>query len=192
MFKNGTIENVKMGKIFGIVCAVLFLPGFLIALPIVLYPDNITFRIIAFALYIGIFVSYVLFLIGILAIVKERADNVFVRDIKAFILLSIVVGLIVSVTGSFDNLISPGLLIAFDILNIVLIMGVGIVAIRLGKDFKRLEDSFGKIATSAAKWHKISGWLMATIILSIVGVFISLIADIYMWLILKRHLQKSS
>lgn len=192
MFKSGTIENVRMGKISGIVCAVLFLPGFLIAIPIVLYPDNITFRTIAFALYIGIFISYVLFLMGILAIVKERADKVFVKDIKAFILLSIVAGLLVSVTGSFDNLISPNLLLALDIFNIILIMGVGIVAIRLGKDFKRLENSFGKIATDAAKWHRISGWLMATIILFIVGVFISLIADIYMWLILKRHLQKSS
>lgn len=73
--------------------------------------------------------------------------------------------------------------------TVVLCIVAGIYSIRVGNDFKRLQEQFGQLGLKVALWRKISGYLMASVVLFIIGMLLSFVADYYMWRLLQKHNQ---
>ena len=185
-----THQAIKRGSFWAPIYLILFIPIIIISFLASWYPNNLVIEIIAFAAYWGSLIAGILFYLGVLALGKERKEEKLVKHMQAVILLSVVL-VVLSVVVSLQGILSTTTQLILSIGYLPLFVGLGIVALLLAKDFKRLESDFGTPATKAASWHKISGWLLVTVILSPIGGLFSLIADYYMWRVLqeaaKRH-----
>lgn len=186
---GNVIQKVRLGKNAGIICLILSVLDLVMSFFIDANKPDIFTESIQFIISVGLTITYSLLLLGIYTIVKERNDQQFIKDIKNFLTITIIIGVIVAVT-SFSRLITPTILITLAIVYFTLGVGAGIVAIRLAKDFQRLETQYGNYAHQASRWHKISGWLLATILLLPLGGLLSIIADYYMWKVLQQYLKK--
>lgn len=135
-------------------------------------------------------VTYTIFLFGVLDLAKRSSDLGFVKNTKIFIYLGVACGLIASVT-SLSSLIPISILLLLLVPELVLFFALGVMAIRIAPNFKALESTVGIAAQRAAKWHKVSGWLIVSVVLFPFGLMLSLVADFYMWKVLGEYLKKN-
>lgn len=142
--------------------------------------------VIGLIFYLFVCLAYFVFLLAVRSIVNLTGDVAFVHRMRDF-LVATIVGCLSMALSMTPALLPATLNEIFGLLSIVFIAILGIVSIRLAPYFDKLENNRARYGKKASRWLRISGWLMATVILSFIGVFASLIADFYMWRLIKNE-----
>jgi len=178
------------GEVAGIIC-VLALIGCLAAQYLLGgISESVTGAIVVLIFYFIICVAYVLLLFAVQEIVKSVGDATFVRRMRDFLAASVIGFFFLAPLVS--PILFPELLIqVLALVSIVVVAVFGIVSIRIAPFFGKLEGERAQSGKKTALWLKISGWLMATVVLSFVGGFASLIADFYMWRLVRQERLKT-
>ena len=184
-----THQAIKRGLFWAPIYLFLFIPFIILPFIASWYPNNLIIKILLFIVYWGNLIIGILLYLGIRALGKERNDKKLVTHIHSLIVLSAAVVALLAGMSLLGIVLIPVQLILM--VGLPLLLGFGIVFLLLAKDFKRLESDFGVPATKAAVWHKISGWLSISIILSPLGGLFSLIADYYMWRVLQQAAKRN-
>lgn len=177
--------EVRRGVAAGRWCLFLVIASMVLSVPGAFFQDNFYLQGLLSVVGLGILATYTMLLLGILKVAEETGDNRFINDVWVFIITGVVCGLILNVFY-FPTLFSPSVLATAAIIMVVTFFLLGIYSIRLSKDFSKLNQSIGPFALKAARWYKISGWLIVTLILLPIGFLLSLVADYYTWKMLKK------
>lgn len=180
------LRAVRRGKLHGLICLLLVVPYLFVTGARIFYPENLPLSLVEFLISVGIFVTYTFFLLGILAIAKERKNSRFIKNVRCFVLFYVLMLLLTLLSG-FLSLDSAILALGFLVSLLILFVIFGILSIRLAKDFQELTTDYGEPARKAAKWNKIAGYLLISVVLTLIGAFLSLIADYYMWRVLQKR-----
>ena len=138
------------------------------------------------SVYVIICVSYILFLAGLRGLAKG-SESVKYTNALSFFTWTTVIASIVSFPTFFPNLMPLFVLTALSLIFVVLLVVMGIASLKLAPGFSTI--SRNPWTPKASMWLKISGWLMATVILLPIGALLSLIADYYMWKALSHEVR---
>lgn len=68
----------------------------------------------------------------------------------------------------------------------------GIFLFKLAECFKKYLEELGKLGKRVVIWNKISGWLLASVVLFIPGLILSLIGEFFLWRVLARYKNSQS
>jgi hypothetical protein len=180
------MDTIRRGEIAGILCLIA-----LVAMLIVTFVSggaakSVIGDLVALVIYLFVCVTYFVFLLAIQTIAKSVGDAVFVHRIRDFLAASII-GCLFMAPLMTPLLLPDSLEKILVLVSVVVVAILGIVSIRIAPSFDKLEGNRAEYGRKAARWLKISGWLMATVILSFIGIFVSLIADFYMWRLVKQE-----
>jgi hypothetical protein len=169
----------------GLVYLILYIPLQIFAVLNYFYPyPALSLLNVLFATMINICFLFIIFSIS--AILKDHPSKGLEGNINAWVVLT--VALIVSnVILPFDTdpSVAPKPWIA--IFAIIMTFALGIMYLRLAKNFEPLREKYGYNANKAIKWSRIAGWLCVTLIFAPVGAFAQLFADYYIWRIIQQH-----
>lgn len=183
-----SIEKIKKAKMFGVVGAVMVVVTLGLSFFVTAYYENASYGIlylVDIVTSLALTFLYALFLDGVKEIAKISGNSAFKENVKLFYWASLVTGVIAAFLPP-GPVLNPIVGVVFAV---VLAVVLGLVSIRISKGFKEIER-YGKYSSRAAKWHKVTGYLMVTIIFSPIGALTSLIADFYMWKVLSEHLRQ--
>lgn len=183
--ENG-IQQVKLGIKSGIITLVLVLISTILYSVAIFYPGR-GIEIIGSILSVATLIAYIVMLKGVRALAKEVPDESLDKNLKTVMILS-GIAILPSVFISMPNVI-PSMALVSMLAYIFVVFVAGLYSLKLSRDFRRLVDILGISSSKAARWHKISGWLMVTIIPLVLGIVLSFIADYYMWRLLRDRVK---
>lgn len=63
----------------------------------------------------------------------------------------------------------------------------GIFLVKLADCFKKYDDELGKLGKRIVLWNKISGWLLASVVLFIPGLILGLVGEFFLWRLLAKY-----
>ncbi|MBP9757820.1 MAG: hypothetical protein KBD06_04430 [Candidatus Pacebacteria bacterium] len=179
------MDILRRGEVAGILC-VIFLVASIGASFVLGVGKSVTGDTVSLILYLAICVAYFVLILAVRHIAQSTGDAVFSSRMRDFYVAMVVICPLLAplmaplfITASVERILSLVMIAAFAIL--------GIVSIRVAPSFEKLEGSRALYGRKAGKWLRISGWLMATVILSIVGGFLSLFADYYLWRMIRQE-----
>lgn len=185
------IKIFKKAKKFGYLTAAILLATIAgqLFLPIQ-FPDNgLIFEVFTTVMTLVITYTYFVMLKGVEVAAHDSADEYLIAATKKFIQAVLVTCVGISFYGLLAYLLQNE---SFTLLLTIMVLGLlfwfGILSIKISKGFANVTDRYGKSARRAALWHKISGWLMVSVVLSPIGILTSLIADYYMWKVVSERL----
>jgi hypothetical protein len=176
---------MRRGEIAGILCLCAVMASFVAAF-VFGTGKSVVGDVVALILYLVVCVTYFVLLLALKEIIKSVGDAAFIHRMNDFLIASILVTLLMSPLTM--PLLLPDLF--EQILGVVAIVSVaifGVVSVRIAPFFDKLEGVRAEDGKKACKWLKISGWLMATVVLSFIGAFLSTIADYYLWKLVKNE-----
>lgn len=181
-------QALDRGSRWGIFALLLLIPGMIVgAIPG--FEESVLLQAISFVIFILSSIAFILLVLGVRAIASGRKEENFLKNAHAFLALSLAL-CVVSAFVSFPDLLSPLMTFFLFAGMIILIIGFGVVSIRMGRDLKRLAPELGYYAEKASFWSRLSGWLIVTIVLGFVGLFLTLIADYYLWRLVQQEAKK--
>lgn len=135
---------------------------------------------------------YIRMLQGIEVIANESEDQFFILSTTRFIKITIIG------TAVFVILIWSEWLLGEkmgSLLSLISTLGImvylGGTTLKISKGFLSLQPEYGKLAKQTSYWHKVSGYLMVSVILSIIGIVLSLVADYFMWKLICQRLKEN-
>jgi|SRR3989344_6001396 len=179
------MDIIRRGEIAGILCLVTSIASFIAAF-VFGVGKSVTGDVVGLIIYLAVCATYLVLLLAVQEIVKSVGDAMFAHRMRDLLVAMVISYFLLAPLVA--PLFVPDLLEKiFGLVAIVLIAILGIVSIRIAPFFDKLEGDRAEYGRKVARWLKISGWLMATVILSIIGVLASLIADFYMWRLVKRE-----
>lgn len=184
-------DRVNNGKNAGYLVLLFVLLEFPHALAGHLYDYTGFLQTLGFLVELAIGLSYVLVLYGVREVALQIGDKVLVRHLDFTVWLSVVL----TPLAAASPLLEPFSELGAQILLLItlLVFGVvGVVAILLSHDFRRTQEQLGVVSKRIACWHAVSGYLMVTIILSPLGILLSLVADLYMWKLLRDRVAQAT
>jgi|SRR3989338_6202328 len=189
--ENGQRINkaIERGVFWGLIYLILIIPSMIVSFVAQWYPQGFVIKILSLVVSLGSLIAGILLYVGIWALGKKRRDQVLTKHLKVWFVLGATFLVWILLTSS-NTILSSSIKLPLTFALIPLVISMGVFLILLGKDFKRLESDFGKPATRAASWNKISGWLMVIVLLSPIGALLSVIADYYMWRVLQEEVKR--
>lgn len=177
-------KMLLFGIFAGPVCLFLVLFSFIL---VFITQPSFLMDFVFFFLTIGTFCAYLIFLNALRVVAEKKNNTDLVKTIKRYIVFVVIVSIPGCLT-SFITVVPAISLIAF-IIVLLLSIPLGIILLQFAKQLQKLESEFGEIAKRASFWNRISGWLIISVIFSIFSGITSLIADYYLWLILRKYLK---
>ena len=185
------MSTLYRGEVAGIVCVFALIGGLAAQYLFGGISESIPSATVALVLYLIICGAYLLLLLAVQEVVKSVGDATFMRRMRDFLVATIIGCFLMAPLVA--PVLVPGLIVQIlGLVSIVIVAILGIVSIRIAPFFGRLEGERAPNGKKAATWLKVSGWLMATVILSFIGVFASLAADFYMWRLVRQERLKST
>ncbi len=176
---------IQRGEVAGVLCLIAFVINF-IAMFVFGVGKSLRGDVVSLVIYLVVCITYTIFLISVNEIVKSVGNSIFTRRMRQFFWAVVISCFFVS--PLLIPILLPDLFEEIMVLVFILITSIlGIMSIRVAPFFDKFENDQNNYGRKTAKWLKISGWLQATVILSIVGGALSLVADFYMWKLVKQE-----
>ncbi len=188
IYEINTSREIRRGVQAGLIYLIIILPHLLQSLLIGVSENQTPLLIVGVVLAIVADITYILLLVGVQALAKELRAERLVQNLQAGIIITafmLPINSLGSVFGNFSRVAAMSSLVA----SLIVMILYGIISIRLATDFKRLEGQLGASAHVISRWQKISGYLMVTVLFSVIGALLSLIADYHMWRLLKNRMK---
>lgn len=129
--------------------------------------------IVNMVLYIGV-------MLGMRGFAVQRADAELATAITTYVVISVLLSTLIFLAG-LDRIFSPDMIFVFVIALIPLVSVIGIAQIRIAEHMKKYSDELGGVVRRVVWWTRVSGWMMASVILCIPGLFLSFVADFFWW-----------
>jgi len=179
------MDTMRRGEIAGILCLIAVVASFVAAFVFGVGKSAMG-DVVSLVIYVIVCVTYLALLLAVQEIVKSVGDVVFVHRMRVFLFVVVATYLLFApLTTPF--FVPDWLEAILVFVAIVLTAIFGVVSIRVAPFFDKLEGRRAEYGRKAARWLKISGWLMATVILSVFGAIASLVADFYMWRLVRSE-----
>ena len=154
--------------------------------------ETLWFSVVTAIGMIIVLYTYRTMMLGILAMAEESTDQNFILSTKSFIKTTIISCLVIAFVMVVFELISTELVAFVSFISIVaMLVYLGMASLKISKGFTALEEKYAKTAKRAVFWHKITGYLLVSVILSIIGMITSLVADYFMWRLICMRLKES-
>ncbi len=185
------MNTLYRGEVAGALCLLAVFAG-IAEMFILGIGKSIVGDVIQLATYLVVCLTYFVFLLAIQEIVKSQGNIAFTRKMRAFLIIMVVACLGMA-PSTVPILLPAHVELMLAIATIVLMVPIGIASIQLARFFENDEIERSEYEKKAGKWLRISGWLMATVILGLIGGILSFIADVYLWrMIRQKRLHKTT
>jgi len=175
---NNYTERVKYGTIAGYVMFAFVPVSTGVAILGYLY-DAPVWHWIGAAIAVVLVATYVMLLLGVKEVAEQVEDAKLASNLQILIILSVATFPLFALNAPLGTISGFAGQVA-GILSLVMLIALGLIALRLAKDFRRAQEVLGSTSKHAARWHAISGYLMVSILLSPIGLLLSLVADFFM------------
>jgi hypothetical protein len=154
--------------------------------------DTLLFAVISGVAMIIVLYTYRLMMLGILAMAEESKDQNFTSSTLGFIKATVISCIVLAFVGIVAELIPTKVVSLISLISTVaMLVYLGVASLRISKGFTVLEGKYTETAKRTVFWHKVTGYLLVTVILSLVGLITSLIADYFMWRLISMRLKES-
>ncbi len=130
-------------------------------------------------------VLFLLFLYGIRGFAIRVSDPNLVKTMNSLMLLSFF-EMLFFLPYAFSLFVEPNFLTILLTATIPLFCVNGILLLRLADNFGSHVESFGVPAKRIVLWNKIAGWMMASVVLILPGIIVSLVGEFFLWRLLAR------
>lgn len=185
LYTTNIMESMRRGEIAGIFCLIALITCLAVQ-SVFGVGKSVIGDVTALIIYLVVCATYFTVLLSVQEIVKSVGGPAFVKSMRDFLIATVASCLLMA--PLLPPLLVPDLLEKIlGLVAVILVVILGVVSIRVAPFFDKLEGKRAEYGKKASRWLKISGWLMATVILSVVGVLASLIADFYMWRLVKQE-----
>ncbi|MBI4079824.1 hypothetical protein HY414_01165 [Candidatus Kaiserbacteria bacterium] len=134
---------------------------------------------------------FILFMLGIRGVAVRTAAPAFIRVVNTWIAINILEMLLL-LPWSFPRYFETDFLTLLLVAVLPVLCVNGIVLIRFSEQFGTFVPQFGTRANRIAWWLKVSGWMLASIILFIPGLLVFIVAEFYMWRLLASETSRTA
>ena len=189
------LKTLKIAKQSGYYTLVIILLTFVVQgyLTIILPEKTLWLAIFTTLATLVVTYTYWIMLLGVATIAGETNNQTFIVSVKSFIRAVLVTCFVVAFVGLIIELQNNEIIsLVLSIMVLASLVYLGIVSLKIAKGFKVVEAKYGKTVKRAIFWHKVSGYLMISVILGLFGVLTSLIADYFMWRLVCIRLKESN
>ncbi len=135
-------------------------------------------------------VLFLTFLNSVRAFAQLRKDESLEKTANTLLLVN-VAEVILMIPYSFPDYMDPTFLVIVLAALIPLLCVNGIVLIRIADHFTAYVDEFGASAKRVTLWNRIAGWMLASVVLALPGVFVSLIGEFFLWRFLAKVIKQN-
>lgn len=125
-------------------------------------------------------ILYVAIVMGMRGFAVRRADAELTAAVTTYLVTSILLSSLVFLVG-LDRVFSSDMIFIFVLAFIPIISIMGIAQMRIAEHMKKYSDELGGVVRRVVWWTRVSGWMMASVILCIPGVLMSFVADFFWW-----------